>query len=171
MDAIDRNDAYTVTSLDHLAKIYAKPLPHVATKETDHITEVGRAFIAASPFLVIGTSNGTSIDCSPKGDAPGFVQLLDDRTLLIPDRPGNNRLDSLANIIRNPQVGVLFLIPGVTETLRVNGRAWIVTSPQILERFAVNNRAPAVAILVETEEVFLHCSQALIRSRLSQEDA
>jgi predicted pyridoxine 5'-phosphate oxidase superfamily flavin-nucleotide-binding protein len=81
MDAIDRNDAYTVTSLDELAKIYASPLPHVATKETDHITEVGRAFIAASPFLVLATSSGT-IDCSPKGDAPGFVQLLDDRTLL-----------------------------------------------------------------------------------------
>jgi PPOX class probable FMN-dependent enzyme len=111
------------------------------------------------------------MDNSPRGDAPGFVEVLDERTLLIPERPGNNRLDSLANIIRNPQVGLLFLIPGVTETLRVNGRARIVTSPQILERFAVNNRTPAVAILVETQEVFLHCSKALIRSRLWQEDA
>ncbi len=110
MDTIDRNDAYTVTSLDDLAKIYAEPLPHIATKETDRITEVGRAFIAASPFLVLATSNGTSIDCSPKGDAPGFVQLLDDRTLLIPDRPGNNRIDGMKNLLvnrpaRQPSVG------------------------------------------------------------------
>src|SRR5262249_60237193 len=85
MDTGDLNDAYTVRSLDDLAKIYVKPLPHIATKERDHITEVGRAFIAASPFLVLATSNGTSIDCSPKGDAPGFVKLLHDRSLLIPD--------------------------------------------------------------------------------------
>src|SRR5687768_13434891 len=102
MDTIDWNDAYTVTSLDDLAKIYANPLPHIATKEADHITEVGRAFIAASPFLVLATSDGTSIDCSPKGDAPGFVQLLDDRTLLIPDRPGNNRIDGMKNLLVNP---------------------------------------------------------------------
>ena len=111
MDTIDRNDAYTVTSLDDIAKIYAKPLPNVATKETDHITEVGRAFIAASPFLVIAASNGTSIDCSPKGDAPGFVQLLDDRTLLIPDRPGNNRIDGMKNLLVNPKVGIIFMVP------------------------------------------------------------
>src|ERR1041384_6268047 len=90
MNTIDRNDVYTVTSLEDLAKIYAKPLPNVATKETDHITETGRAFIAPSPFLVLATANGKTMDCSPKGEAPGFVQRLDERTLLIPDRPGNN---------------------------------------------------------------------------------
>src|SRR5258706_5346140 len=102
MDTLARNDAYSVTSLDDLAKIYAKPLPNVATKEVDHITEVGRAFIAASPFIVFATSNGTSIDCSPKGDAPGFVQLIDERTLLIPDRPGNNRIDRIKKLLVNP---------------------------------------------------------------------
>jgi PPOX class probable FMN-dependent enzyme len=99
------------------------------------------------------------------------VEVLDERTLLIPDRPGNNRLDSLANIVRNPQVGLLFFIPGVTEMLRINGRARLVAKPQILELFSVNGRAPAVVLLVETEEVFLHCSKALIRSRLWEEDA
>ena len=117
MDTIDRNDAYTVTSLDDLAKIYAKPSPNVANKETDHITEVGRAFIAASPFLLLATSNGASIDCSPKGDAPGFVQLLDDRTLLIPDRPGNNRIDGMKNLLVNPKVGIIFMVPGIERNL------------------------------------------------------
>jgi uncharacterized protein len=99
------------------------------------------------------------------------VQVLDERTLLIPDRPGNNRLDSMANIVHNPNVGLLFLIPGVTETLRVNGRARLITRPDLLERFEVRGRAPTVAILVEVVEAFLHCSKALIRSRLWQDDA
>jgi uncharacterized protein len=140
-------------------------------KQLDHLDGNCRRFIALSPFLCLATTSEDGVDNSPRGDAPGFVEVLDDRTLLIPDRPGNNRLDSLANIVRNPQVGLLFLIPGVTETLRVNGRARIVTSPPMLERFAVNDRAPAVAILVATQEVFLHCSKALIRSRLWQDDA
>ena len=143
MDTIDRNDAYTVRSLDDLAKIYAKPLPHIATKEIDHITEVGRAFIAASPFLVLATSNGTSIDCSPKGDAPGFVQLLDDRTLLIPDRPGNNRIDGMKNLLVNPKVGIIFMVPGSNETYRVTGSATISTDPELLKRFEVRGQAAA----------------------------
>src|SRR5687768_14397415 len=166
MDAIDRNDAYTVTSLDHLAKIYAKPLPHVATKETDHITEVGRAFIAASPFLVLATSDGTSIDCSPKGDAPGFVQLLDDRTLLIPDRPGNNRIDGMKNLLVNPKVGIIFMIPGSNETYRVTGSATISTDPQLLRRFDVQGKLPRLVMVVAVEEAFNHCPKALVRARL-----
>jgi PPOX class probable FMN-dependent enzyme len=114
---------------------------------------------------------GGLADNSPRGDAPGFVQVLDERTLLIPDRPGNNRLDSMANIIHNPNVGLLFFIPGVTETLRVNGRARLVTRPELLAPSAVRERAPQVAILVEVAETFLHCSKALIRSRLWQADA
>jgi PPOX class probable FMN-dependent enzyme len=160
-----------ISSEADLRARFKAPSDLALRKQLDHLDHNCRRFIALSPFLCLATASEGGIDNSPRGDAPGFVEVLDERTLLIPDRPGNNRLDSLANIIRNPQVGVLFLIPGVTETLRVNGRAWIVTSPQILERFAVNNRAPAVAILVETEEVFLHCSKALIRSRLWQEDA
>jgi len=141
-------------------------------KQLDHLDHNCRKFIALSPFVCLATAGEDgSVDNSPRGDAPGFVEVLDERTLLIPERPGNNRLDSLANILQNPQVGLLFFIPGVTETLRVNGRAALVTRPQILELFSVNGRAPAVVILVETEEVFLHCSKALIRSRLWQEDA
>jgi hypothetical protein len=150
---------------------YRAPSELAIKKQLDHLDHNCRRFIALSPFLCLATAGEKGTDNSPRGDAPGFVEVVDERTLLIPDRPGNNRLDSLANIVRNPRVGLLFLIPGVTEMLRVNGRARIVTRPQILERFAVNGRAPASVILVETEEVFLHCSKALIRSRLWQEDA
>jgi PPOX class probable FMN-dependent enzyme len=162
----NRNDVYTVKSLDDLAEIYAKPLPNIATKESDHITEVGRAFIAASPFLVIGTSNGTSIDCSPKGDAPGFVQLLDDRTLLIPDRPGNNRIDGMKNLLVNPKVGIIFMIPGSNETYRVTGSATISTDPELLKRFEVGGKPPRVVVVVAVEEAFNHCPKALVRAKL-----
>src|SRR5882724_3023193 len=155
MDTIDRNDAYTVRSLDDLAKIYAKPLPHIATKEIDHITEVGRAFIAASPLLMLATSNGTSIDCSPKGDAPGFVQLLDDRTLLIPDRPGNNRIDGMKNLLVNPKVGIIFMVPGSNETYRVTGSAKISTDPELLKRFEVRGKSPRVVMVVAVDEAFV----------------
>jgi PPOX class probable FMN-dependent enzyme len=160
-----------ITSEADLRARFRAPSELSLRKQLDHLDHNCRRFIALSPFLCLATSGEDGIDNSPRGDVPGFVEILDERTLLIPDRPGNNRLDSLANIVRNPQVGLLFFIPGVTEMLRINGRAKIVTRPDILELFAVNNRAPAVVILVETQEVFLHCSKALIRSRLWQEDA
>jgi len=166
MDTIERTDAYTVTSLDDLAKIYAKPLPRVAVKETDYITEIGRAFIAASPFLVLATSNGTTLDCSPKGDAPGFVQLLNDRTLLIPDRPGNNRIDGMKNLLANPKVGIIFMIPGSNNTYRVNGSAKISTDPELLKRFAVGGKPPRAVIVVAVEEAFNHCPKAFVRAKL-----
>jgi hypothetical protein len=160
-----------ISSEADLRARYRAPSELAIKKQLDHLDGNCRRFIALSPFLCLATAGEKGTDNSPRGDAPGFVEVLDDRTLLIPDRPGNNRLDSLANIVRNPQVGLLFLIPGVTETLRVNGRARIITTPEILERFAVDGRTPATTILVETQEVFLHCSKALIRSRLWQEDA
>lgn len=161
-----------ITSEEGLRRHFRAPSELSLRKQLDHLDHNCRRFIALSPFLCLATTDQDGrLDNSPRGDAPGFVQVQDDRTLLIPDRPGNNRLDSLTNIVRNPQVGLLFFIPGVTEMLRVNGRARIVASPQLLARFTVNNRAPAVAILVTTQEVFLHCSKALIRSRLWQEDA
>ena len=166
MDTINRNDPYTITSLNDLAKIYTRPLPHVATKETDHITEVGRAFIAASPFLVLATSNETSIDCSPKGDAPGFVQLLDDRTLLIPDRPGNNRIDGMRNLLVNPHVGIIFMVPASKETYRVTGNATISTDPELLKRFEVRGKLPRVVIVVAVAEAFNHCPKAFVRAKL-----
>src|SRR5829696_10337602 len=162
----NRNDVYTVKSLDDLTGIYAKPLPNIATKESDHITEVGRAFIAASPFLVLATSNGASIDCSPKGDAPGFVQLLDDRTLLIPDRPGNNRIDGMKNLLVNPKVGIIFMVPGSNETYRVAGSATISTDPELLKRFEVRGKLPRVVVVVAVDEAFNHCPKAFVRAKL-----
>ena len=166
MDTVDLNNAYTIRTLDDLAKIYSKPLPKIANKETDHITEVGRAFIAASPFLVLATSNGDNIDCSPKGDAPGFVQLLDDRTLLIPDRPGNNRIDGMKNLLVNPKVGIIFMVPGSNETYRVTGSAAISTDPELLNRFEVLGKLPRVVVRVSVEEAFNHCPKAFVRAKL-----
>jgi PPOX class probable FMN-dependent enzyme len=151
---------------------FATPGRLAVLKQLDRLDHNCRRFIGLSPFLCLATSRPDSLaDNSPRGDAPGFVQVLDERTLLIPDRPGNNRLDSMTNIIHTPNVGLLFFIPGVTETLRVNGHARLVTSPDLLARFEVRGRAPRVAILVQVAEAFLHCSKALIRSRLWRDDA
>jgi uncharacterized protein len=126
-----------------------------------------QAFIRRSPFLCLGTQNADGrADVSPRGDPAGFVRILDPRTLAIPDRPGNNRLDSLANIIANPTVGLLFLIPGFDDTLRVNGQACLVTDPALLDTMIVNDRAPKLAIVVKVAEVFMHCAKAFRRSHL-----
>jgi PPOX class probable FMN-dependent enzyme len=125
------------------------------------------AFIALSPFLVLATSDGTGqVDASPRGDAPGFVRVVDDRTLLLPDRPGNNRVDSFANIIASSGVALLFMVPGITETLRVNGRARVITDPLLLAPSQAQGKIPRTGLLVTVEEAFLHCGKALIRSHL-----
>lgn len=130
-----------------------------------------RRFIAMSPFLCLGTSRADgAADVSPRGDAPGFVRVVDDTTLLLPDRPGNNRLDSLSNVLANPNVGLLFFIPGFEETLRVNGTAEIVTDPALLADMAVNGKVPRSALKVTVAEAFLHCAKALKRSRLWSDD-
>src|SRR5687767_13881921 len=126
-----------------------------------------REFISRSPFVCIGTQNlEGKADVSPRGDPPGFVKILDNQTIAIPDRPGNNRLDSLTNILRNPNVGLLFIIPGFDDTLRVNGRARLVKDPEILNPMTVNDRVPKLAIVVALSEVFMHCAKAFRRSRL-----
>ena len=131
-----------------------------------------RAFIERSPFLCIGTSGGSGrADVSPRGDPPGFVQILDDNTLFIPDRPGNNRLDTMTNIIENPNVGLLFLVPGFDDTLRVNGKATIVRDDKLAEAAVVNGKEPKVGIKVEVQEAFLHCAKAFKRSRLWDEES
>jgi uncharacterized protein len=163
---------HVIASEAELRARFAPPSRLAVQKQLDHLDANCRRFIALSPFLCLATSRPDGLaDNSPRGDAPGFVQVLDDRTLAIPDRPGNNRLDSQSNIIRNPNVGLLFFIPGVTETLRVNGRARITADPDLLARFEVRGRTPKVAILVAVAEAFLHCSKALIRSRLWEADA
>lgn len=168
MDGIDNRDEFAVTSLEALASIYKTPADGVLRKVTDYISEPGRAFIAASPFIILATATEDGIDCSPKGDAPGFVQLSDDRTLLIPDRPGNNRIDGMKNIIANPRVGIIFLVPGVNETFRVNGKAHISVAPALLSRFLVQGKPPRAVLVIKVDEAFAHCPKALVRSNLWQ---
>ncbi len=166
MDTNDSASRFTVDSAQGLDAIYTKPANRVIKKVTDTITAPGRDFIAASPFLILATAGDDGIDCSPKGDAPGFVQLLDDRTLLIPDRPGNNRIDGMKNIITNPKVGIIFMVPGANETFRVNGRAEISVDPALLSRCAARDKPPRAVIVVTVEEAFSHCPKALVRSNL-----
>jgi hypothetical protein len=164
MDVVDNP---TVTTADALATHYAQPLERVLKKELDHVDALGRAFIATSPFLVLATGGKAGLDCSPKGDQPGFVQVADDgRTLLIPDRRGNNRLDGLKNIVEDPRVGLIFFIPGANETYRVNGRAHVSVDPLLRSRFAVNGKEPATVTVVAVEQAFPHCPKALVRSDL-----
>ncbi len=126
-----------------------------------------RNFIARAPFVCVGTQNADgSADVSPRGDPAGFVQVLDDQTIAIPDRPGNNRLDTLANIASNPCVGLLFMVPGFDDTLRINGQAVLSTDPELLTRMAVQDRTPKIAIVVQISEIFMHCAKAFRRSRL-----
>ena len=137
----------------------------------DHIDTHARAFIERSPFICIGTQSGDgSADVSPRGDPRGFVKVLDRNTLLIPDRPGNNRLDTLSNLLTNPNVGLLFMVPGFDDTLRVNGTARLTRDPDLLAPLAVNGRAPGLAIAVHVEEAFLHCAKAFRRSKLWDPD-
>jgi PPOX class probable FMN-dependent enzyme len=149
-----------------LADLYGPPLERSVRKQMDHLDEYSRAFIAASPFLVIGTQGDTVADNSPRGDVAGFVQVEDDRTLLIPDRRGNNRLDTLRNILRNPSVGLLFLVPGVQESFRVNGEAVISRDPALMNRFAVEGKTPRTVLVVTVREAYVHCSRALVRAGL-----
>ena len=130
-----------------------------------------RKFIALSPFVCLGSSSDAGADVTPRGDQPGFVQVFDDKTLLIPDWPGNNRLDTLMNIEANPNVGLLFLIPGFVESLRVNGVAEISIDPALLERWTVNGKHPRSVLRVSVREAFLHCGKAILRSKLWDESA
>jgi len=156
-----------IRSEDQLRDLYGSPSERAVRKQMATLDKHCRTFIAHSPFLVMGTAGGDgSLDVSPKGDAPGFVAVLDERTLLLPDRPGNNRLDGLRNLVDNPHVGLIFFIPGVQETLRVNGRGRITTDKALLAPLAVQGRLPRTGLVVAVEEVYLHCAKALIRSQL-----
>jgi uncharacterized protein len=158
---------FTVTDEAALRGLFPATHSLAALKSLTVLDRHAQAFIQRSPFLCIGTQNAAGkADVSPRGDPRGFVRVLDERTLAIPDRPGNNRLDTQANILANPAVGLLFMVPGFDDTLRVNGRARLTTDPAIVEPMAVHDRVPTLAILVEVEEVFLHCAKAFRRSRL-----
>ena len=149
-----------------LVALYGKPLERSVRKQRDSLDDYCRAFIAASPLMILATQGDDAADNSPRGDAAGFVRVADDHTLLIPDRRGNNRIDSLRNILRNPKVGLLFLVPGVTETFRVNGEAFVSRDPILLESFAVKGKTPLTVIVVKVKEAYIHCSRALLRADL-----
>jgi uncharacterized protein len=160
------NASHLIGTVQELEALYDAPSERAVHKQIDRLDEHCRAFIAASPFALLASCGAAGADCSPRGDEPGFVQLLDDHTLLLPDRRGNNRLDSLRNIIENPAVALLFLVPGVAESLRVNGQARISRDPALTERFAVRGRPPATVLVVAVQEAFMQCSKALVRSEL-----
>jgi PPOX class probable FMN-dependent enzyme len=169
MDAITA-DQHLIRDEDALNALYGEINPGSIAKEVDYIHPHYRALIEASPFMVLATSGPGGLDCSPRGDPPGFVHVLDARTLLIPDRRGNNRADSLRNIIHDPRVALLFLIPGVGETLRVNGRAVISTDPALIERFPFRDTLPRSVIVVTADSVYYQCPKALVRSDLWNPD-
>jgi PPOX class probable FMN-dependent enzyme len=156
-----------VASAALLRELYGQPGERAVAKERPVLNEDCRAFIAHSPFLVMGTAGADGrCDVSPKGDAPGFVVVLDDQHLAVPDRLGNNRLDGLRNVVDNPHVGLIFFIPGREDTLRVNGRARIVRDEALLERLAVAGKRPVTALVVEVEQCFMHCARAFKRAGL-----
>jgi PPOX class probable FMN-dependent enzyme len=149
---------------DQLARLYDAPSERAILKQIDRLDMHCRVFIAASPFLMLATCGSRGADCSPRGGAPGFVHVVDDNLLVIPDSKGNNRLDSLRNIIHNPAVGMLFMVPGVNETLRVNGRACITQDAALLARFETTGFAAKTVIAVNVEEAFMQCAKALVRA-------
>lgn len=158
-------------SADELRALYGPPSELAARKSLARLDEHCRHFIERSPFVCLSTAAADgSADISPRGDAPGFVRVLDDQTLFLPDRLGNNRIDSLRNLLVNPHIGLLFLIPGIDETLRVNGVARVVLRSELLEQSAVNGKTPRSGILVEVREAFLQCAKALKRSHLWSAD-
>lgn len=158
--------SHDVSSVEQLETLYGAPGERAIWKELTYLNEDYQAFVKASPFAVLASVGAHGTDCSPKGDGAGFVRILDERTLALPDRPGNNRIDNLRNIVGDPRVSLLFLIPGVGETLRVNGRARISVDPDLLVQFEVNGKLPKTVIVVTIDAAYFHCAKAVVRSRL-----
>lgn len=154
-----------IASEEALRAIIGEPMAIVVAKQATELNALTRQFIEKAPFVLLATSDEKgSLDVSPRGDPAGFVRILDDKTLLVPERPGNRIADSLCNILRNPQVGLLFIVPGVGETFRVNGRATLTSDPALLEPCKVEGKVPKLGVLVDIESAFTHCSKAFIRS-------
>jgi PPOX class probable FMN-dependent enzyme len=163
-EALSRD--HIVTDVAALKRLYGEPYGPSIAKEADRITPHYRAFIEAAPFFALATAGPDGLDCSPRGDAPGFVRVHDEKTLLVPDRRGNNRIDSLCNILHDPRVALLFLIPGCGETIRINGRATISTDPELCASFAVNEKAPRAVLIVSVDRIYYQCAKAIVRSKL-----
>jgi len=165
----DTTDSYAITDIAQLEAIYSPVKETSLAKEVNHLTPAYRAWIERSPFFALASIGGAGdgIDCSPRGDAVGqLFRIIDERTLLVPDRRGNNRIDTLRNIVRDPRVALLFLIPGINETLRINGRATLTTDPALLESFTVDGKLPQTVMRVDIESVYFQCARALKRSSL-----
>ena len=160
-----------IESIEQLESIYGEPARKSLIKEIDHISDHYRAFIEKAPFVTVATCGPEGLDCSPRGDPPGFVRVVDDKTLMIPDRRGNNRVDSLRNLVRDPRISLLFLIPGINETLRINGRAEIAVDPELCASFAINGKLPRSVLVVTVERIYFQCQKALVRSRLWDREA
>jgi PPOX class probable FMN-dependent enzyme len=161
-----------ITSEQELRALMGEPGEPAVKKETSFLNEQSRTFVARSPFVLLATaSKDGRCDVSPKGDAPGFVQVLDDRHLVIPDRPGNKRFDGFRNILETGQIGLIFLVPGREETLRVNGRAWITRDPELLVAMRFQDKDPWFGIGVEVDQCFMHCAKAFKRSQLWEPDS
>jgi PPOX class probable FMN-dependent enzyme len=159
-------DPHVVTDEGVLEALYGAPSEPALRKEVDCIAPVYRAFIEAAPFVALATAGPGGMDVSPRGDPPGFVAVADERTLLIPDRRGNNRIDSLRNLMHDPRLALLFLIPGVGETLRVNGRGAVSIAPELLARFPAQGKLPRSVIVVSVDRIYYQCQKALVRSEL-----
>jgi len=160
------SDPHRVTTMAQLEQHYGEVFPPAIVKEIDHVNPHYRAFIEAAPFFAMATNGPDGLDCSPRGDPPGFVRVADEKTLLIPDRPGNNRIDSLRNLLHDPRISLMFLIPGCGETIRINGRAVISTDPELCKSFVFNDKTPRSVIIVTVERVYYQCAKAIVRSRL-----
>ena len=165
------SDPDRITSIDELEAIYGAPSGGAVAKEIDHISDHYRAFIDASPFVLLSTVGEEGTDCSPRGDPAGFVRVVDNRTGMMPDRRGNNRVDSLRNIVRDGRCSLLFLVPGVGETLRINGRAHLSIEPDLLESFSMDGKLPRSILVVEVDRVYFQCQKALARSSLWKAEA
>ena len=158
---------YTIENVEALEALYPQPSRSVTLKVIDHLDAHLRQALALSPLFFLATASAAGqLDCSPRGDAGTSVQVLDDHTLLLPDRPGNNRLDSLHNIVQNPEVGLLFLLPGVNEVIRVNGHARVSTDPALIERFGPDGRPPRSVVVIRVREAFMHCPRTFQSAQL-----
>lgn len=162
---------HRITTQDQLDALYSTPVAASIAKEIDYICDHYKAFIDKAPFVVLATVGPEGLDCSPRGDPPGFVRVRDAKTVLIPDRRGNNRIDTLRNLVRDPRISLLFMIPGIGETLRINGRAEISADPELCASFAERGKAPTTVLVVTAERVYFQCPKALARSRLWSADA
>jgi PPOX class probable FMN-dependent enzyme len=155
-----------IASIEQLETIYGQPMETSLVKEVDSLTPEYRRLIEASPFVALASAGPEGLDCSPRGDLPGFVRVADERTLLLPDRAGNNRIDTLRNILRDPRVALLFLIPGAGTTLRINGRAHLSIAPELLASFEMEGKRPRSVTVIEIDRIYFQCARAIVRAEL-----